>query len=200
MVFLGYCHPGVVRHEFLRSLLALVQHVGNESFQLIISDAYTGPLISRARCILAETFLATPAQYLLFVDTDIDFEPTFIGKLIAIDKPIVGALYYGVQHSDYSSFPTALLQQEDGYYRPIGVIPDDTAEVDAVGMGFTLIKREVVEAIGADSEKLLPFAEGIWKDRVVGEDLMFCLRAKEKGYSTWLAPQLRVRHMKTIAV
>jgi GT2 family glycosyltransferase len=67
-------------------------------------------------------------------------------------------------------------------------------------MGLTLIRREVLEDLGADHEKLWPFAETIVDGRALGEDVTFCLRAKEKGYQTWLCGDARAGHAKTFII
>jgi len=199
-VLLAYCHPGLVRHEFMRSILGLLQYEDRQ-YDIGLSDAFTGPLISRARCMISETFLATDKfSHLLFIDSDIGFQPSDLDTLLELDKPIVGALYYGVHTKDYSLFPTALVHNGEDYVAMEEVPETGTHEVDGIGMGFTLIKREVMEAVGADANQLIPFAEAVIDGKCMGEDLTFCLRAKEKGYSTWLAAEVRVGHMKTVMV
>jgi hypothetical protein len=54
-------------------------------------------------------------------------------------------------------------------------------EVDAVGFGFILIKREVFEAVG------LPWFESYHGPRLqyIGEDVMFCKKAQDAGYKIY---------------
>lgn len=136
-------------------------------------------------------------------DVDIRFRPTDVEALLRADKPIVGAIYFGVNPQTNKSFPTVLRKSREGPFIPMnpkhlpkkGCIP-----VDAVGMGCTLVQRPVLEALGADHNHLWPFAETEIDGRAVGEDLAFCLRAKEAGFDTWVCGDARVGHAKTFLI
>ena len=62
--------------------------------------------------------------------------------------------------------------------------------VAGVGLGLTLIRREVIEDVRKTYGKPFEF-EG---DN--GEDLTFCLRAAEFGYETVVVPGARIGHLK----
>lgn len=67
-------------------------------------------------------------------------------------------------------------------------------KVAAVGFGLTLIRREVVEAVRTIYPNPIEF-EG-----TRGEDLVFCLRAAEMGFDTYLVPRARIGHSKVVVV
>lgn len=50
-------------------------------------------LITRARNYLADEFLRSSATHLLFIDSDIDFNPMDVLALLALDKDIIGGPY-----------------------------------------------------------------------------------------------------------
>lgn len=197
---LAYIHPGEVRHEFMESILKLL--TAEKSYQLGLINAQSGPLISRARNMLAEQFVEKPDfTHMLFVDSDIQFEPEDVEALLKADKPIVGGVYFGMDQNQ-QLFPTGLVKQ-DGSYKPIPLdkVPlHGCKKVDAVGMGLTLITRQVMEALQPDQLLLWPFAETVINGRGVGEDVSFCLRAREKGYQTWVCGDARAGHAKTAIV
>ena len=62
--------------------------------------------------------------------------------------------------------------------------------VSGVGMGLTLIKRQVVEAVRSTYKRPFEFVDDM------GEDLVFCLRAAEMGFETVVVPHARVGHVK----
>lgn len=200
IIFIGFCHPGKVYTAWMESILGLLGQ-----FRVIIKGAEGGPLISRARNMLCEQFLKTEADYLLMTDTDVVFEPTDVQALLEAGKPIVGALYFGILgRNPNSTFPVALSYQ-DGVLQSLDDAPSKLTEVDGVGMGLTLIERSVIESLKPDSQSNEPFAETVWPNldgtlRHHGEDAIFCLKAKEKGFQTWLEPKARVGHMKTITL
>jgi GT2 family glycosyltransferase len=66
--------------------------------------------------------------------------------------------------------------------------------VAGVGMGLTLIKRAVVEAVADTHPKPFEF------ENDMGEDLTFCLRAAALGFATVVVPQARVGHVKTVVL
>ena len=208
--------------SWVRSLLAVAARSNEFGFQVRPRECETGPHLSRARNLLLKSFLETEDEYLLFTDTDIAFAPQDVAMLLAADAPIAGALYFTAALGT-QPWPTAMVegqQAEDGpgtgdvSAKP-GLVPltlptppEDFDEanqeqleawmaelaipikVDAVGMGLTLIKREVCEKVAA----AYPYPFEYIGDQ--GEDLIFCLRAKELGYDTVVVPAARVGHIK----
>ena len=131
---------------------------------MIINGAESGPLISRARNMVCEAFLESTATHLLFSDTDIVFQPNDVRFLLEARKPIVGALYYGILVGNLTStFPVALSYQE-GTLQSLDKAPDSLTRVDAVGMGLTLVRRDVIEALKPDHAENTPFAEMWYED------------------------------------
>jgi GT2 family glycosyltransferase len=198
-VLVGYCTGGTVQAEFLESILALVLE---SPHNLQVSYAYSGPLIARSRNYLFERFLESDKDYFLSVDTDMVFEPHHLDNLLALDKDIVSGLYYGLDRNTWDSFPVALRRKPDGSWPPIPKEDLDLGlqRVDAVGMGFALVKREVVETLGADTRRARPFGEIVVDDRVFGEDTTFCYRAAEAGFEIWLDPETRLGHKKSFVI
>jgi hypothetical protein len=198
-VMVGYCTGGTVDAEFTESLLGLVTESPHE---ILVSYAYSGPLIARSRNFLLSRFLASDKDYFLSVDTDIQFQTDDLDRLLDADRDIVSGLYYGLDRNTWDSFPVALRKREDGSLPPI---PKDDLElglqqVDAVGMGFVLIRRPVVELLGVDLSGGFPFGELVVDGRLYGEDATFCTRAKEAGFEVWLQPEVRVGHKKSFII
>ena len=78
--------------------------------------------------------------------------------------------------------------------------------VDYAGFGWLLIKKGVFEDFDENGKKRMPypwfapkmqiFESGTVQD-MCGEDVSFCLDAKEAGYEIWCDPRIRVGHEKT---
>ena len=70
--------------------------------------------------------------------------------------------------------------------------------VDYTGFGWVLIKKGVFENLEYPwfAPKMQVFESGSVQD-MCGEDVSFCLDAKEKGYEIWCDPRIRVGHEKT---
>lgn len=208
-VFMGYVAGPQVHTAWVRSLLATAARSSEFGYAVRPRDCESGPDIAKARNLLLSSFLETEDEYLLFTDTDIAFAPQDIAMLIAADAPIAGALYFTAA-TGTEPWPVALVEGEEGNYVPITlpVPPDDFDEADqdkleawmaelalprpvaGVGMGLTLIKREVAERVAEKWERPFEYADGN------SEDLTFCLRAGELGLDTVVVLSARVGHMK----
>lgn len=181
----------------------------------------SGPVLHTARNKVLETFLKNEDDYLLWLDTDMVFDAEALQTLMAVPADIAGALYFtgGIGLEPWC---TALVEDESSSvpatFRPL-VLPEAppapeesdedavaayTAEiienlrprdVAAVGMGFTLMTRDVVAKLMAEYDGH-PFAyEGDW-----GEDLTFCQRALQAGFTVQVVPLARVGHVKQAVV
>jgi GT2 family glycosyltransferase len=196
LILLTYVHPTHVTTAFMQSVLKLL----TSRSDIGVAGKGSGPLISRARNELVQHFLDTPATHMFSVDTDIVFEPGILEMLLKADKPIVGAHYMGL--SDTGNFPVGNVQEHGMWakatYKSLkgrkGIRP-----IGAVGMGCTLIKREVLESLGTGA--LWPFAETLAENgQMLGEDVTFCQRAREAGFDSYIHLDARVGHLKSTLV
>jgi len=119
--------------------------------------------ISAARNICLEN--VGDAQYLLFLDSDVMATPDVLNRLIGLAETC------GISSIFYSSF---------SYQRP----KPEVKLVETVGMGCTLIKREVWERVGM-FDVALP----------VNEDTDYCLRARKLGFTIVQDTTRQLLHM-----
>ena len=118
-------------------------------------------LITRARNYLVDEFLRSPYTHLMFIDSDIHFNPNDVLTLAALDKEIIGAPYpkkviawekvrNAVDAGLADEDPTILEEfTGDFVFNPVGgtteIKVSDPVEVLEIGTGFMLIAREVLE-------------------------------------------------------
>ena len=118
-------------------------------------------LITRARNYLVDEFLRSPYTHLMFIDSDIHFNPNDVLTLAALDKEIIGAPYAkkviawekvrnAVDAGLADDDPTKLEEfTGDFVFNPIGgtteIKVSEPVEVLEIGTGFMLIAREVLE-------------------------------------------------------
>jgi hypothetical protein len=98
--------------------------------------------------------------------------------------------------------------EEDDFRANGGVMNHETIEsiskrrkpftVDYTGFGWVLIKNGVFENLEYPwfAPKMQVFESGAVQD-MCGEDVSFCLDAKDKGFEIWCDPRIRVGHEKT---
>lgn len=148
-------------------------------------------LIHRSRAELAEAFLETDCNYLMWIDDDNPPKPDDLNKLIELDLPIVSGLYFR-RNPPYE--PIIMVERENGIgterrpdlYRNGAKTP---FKVHSTGMGFMLMKREVVENVKALGVSLFEIRGHI------GEDIWFCLQARQAGYDVMVAPEVEIAHL-----
>ena len=117
--------------------------------------------------------------HFLWLDDDHVFNPDlalYLAQHAALD--MVSALYFARAGKPY---PTAYVKDhtdEDPYkHFPLLGVPSRLCEVDAVGLGACLMRREVLECVPEPWFTL---------DYRGGEDIAFCVRAKAHGVGIWV--------------
>ena len=117
-----------------------------------------------------------PYTHFLWLDSDHVFNPDLALRLASHDLDMVSALYFNrsephlpvVYVKDYS---------DDAYkHFPLVECPKTLFKVDAVGFGALLMKREVMEQVPEPWFTI---------DYRAGEDVAFCVKAKQHGVEIW---------------
>jgi hypothetical protein len=152
--------------------------------------------VEAARNILTAAALREVPEltHLLFIDDDMIFDADAFERLVAHDLPIVG----GLCHNRRPPYMPILMREYNGGYAFVydydrEVDERGLIEVDATGAAFLLVKREVFEKIAETKEE--PFTI-----RGPGEDISFCLRAKEKGYKIFVDTTVEIGHVGEVTV
>ena len=142
-------------------------------------------------------------DYLLWIDSDIIFEPKDFLKLIERNVDICGGLYLMEGGKQYA----AVKNWDIDYFRNNGTFqfltPDDIKditdiiEVSYTGFGFLLMKRGVIERIEYPwfEPVVTEFDENI-KD-FASEDVSFCKKANKFGITIHIDPTVIVGHEKS---
>jgi hypothetical protein len=203
--------PGFVKTRYMKAILATVRDLAKRG---IDSDYVTadGTELVSMRNDLAEFFLRRPSYTHLFcVDSDMSFKPDLCARMLAADKPIVGiiaprksldfgrvakALQAGLPLQSAVQLGLVWFYPRDGT-KPM---PAPILEVQWVGFGVVLIKREALDSMIAKGVANRQRAEdggerynffGIRPQDVAGEehiteDVSFCRRWKRDcGGEIW---------------
>lgn len=147
---------------------------------------------------LVRDFLQSDCSQLVFLDSDVKWEPKDLKKLIEYDKEIVAGIYPLKQGSE--GYPCRL--KEGKIISVNGLI-----EVDGVPTGFLKIKREVLEKLSENADKFpakddkpgkskipIIFERSFIDGKRMGGDYTFCEKAKANGYKIYIDPEMRFSH------
>lgn len=124
--------------------------------------------------------------HLLFIDSDMTFPSDALNKLLKnTELDIVAGLFF----SKYSPYDPAFTINDKK------VIPQKLVEVDWVGTAFTLINMKVFKKMPR------PWFEYDFNPKhIVGEDVLFCIKAKKLGYKVYVDPEVNIGHLLTVSI
>lgn len=123
--------------------------------------------------------------HLLWLDDDHVFNPDMLVYLARHDLECVSALYYG---RTGRILPVAYVKDNDPdkyKHYPLIEVPETLVEVDAVGFGALLMRREML--------KRVEYPYFMFEN--CGEDIYFCANAKEAGAKIHLDGSYRLGHI-----
>lgn len=132
---------------------------------------------------------------IMWIDSDIMWEPADVFKLYKSDKNIISGCYLMEDRH------VPIYQQPRGGMMPEQMLDDykKPFKVAGCGFGFLAVKNGVFENMprpwfGPES---IPDGDGGEVFMLVGEDLSWCTKAIKAGFDIWVDPDVRVIHQKT---
>ena len=194
------CYDSVKINTML-SVIKLVQQLGKSGIEVGI-HTMKSPLIHQARNYLTSVFLTTEYQYLLFIDSDVEFDPESVLKMLIAKKNIV-CTPYRVKSADINQH---LYTVEFKDPKNILILAGGLVEIEAGPTGLMLIDRKVFEKIIKNRPDLKiknRVNPGIKEDEkshgfyylffdfafedgyTIGEDLSFCKLARKEGFKLY---------------
>jgi len=214
-VAVAYVHPNDVQANFFESFVEMMiwDLVHDRRLSHRIGMRCSSGGLVEARNQVAAQFLASDAEWLFFLDTDMGFAPDTLDKLLQVadptERPIVGALCFAWKETRQDglfgyrcvSRPTILnwVEHDDvqTFMGALEVPDDEVVRCAATGMACIVIHRSVFDTIG----------ECNWLDRIkgtdgsmLGEDISFCVRAGARGIPVHVATGIPTNHQKTLWV
>ena len=131
------CYDSVKINTMI-SVVKLIQQLGKSGIQVGI-NTMKSPLIHQARNYLTSIFLTTEYQYMLFIDSDVGFEPEAVVRMMVAKKNIV-CTPYRVKAEDPST-NVYTVQFKDP--KNILILAEGFVEIEAGPTGLMLIDRKV---------------------------------------------------------
>lgn len=152
-------------------------------------------LVQRARNDLVRLALEEGYDDLIFMDSDQEWNPEWIFKLLSYNVDVVGGTV--VKKSDQLLFnvkalKTGLKREKNGLM-----------EVEAVGTGFLRISRKALQAVWDASPEYtnegkkcrMVFDVQLVDGELVSEDNVFCRKWRSLGNKVWIDPVMTCNHI-----
>jgi hypothetical protein len=208
------CYNHTCNTEWMMSILKLLNSAKETGLNMSFYPIFFESLVSRARNAAVAHFLEDPENtHLLFIDSDIIFEPEDVFKLLQADKEVIAGIY----PKKYIVWDR--LKQNPEAERvdfPMGgtltMTEDNLIELEYLPTGFLLISRTAIEKIITAHPELKYrndidgymsagdnfydlFKVGIRNGIYESEDWGFCSLWKGVGGKVLIHPEINVKHL-----
>jgi hypothetical protein len=200
------CYGGMLTESTFTSFIKWASTAKQLGINWTVETLSNESLISRGRNTLTARFLHnTESTHLMFIDSDIGWEPWHLLVLLNRDVDVIGGLY------PMKSMPVKWCVNG---FEGAETGPDHLQEVTKTGTGFLLIKREVFEKLNAHpavkpfvNDIGLPadlnphmktyFDTAVREGRYYSEDWTFCENWRDLGGKVWVDKRVLLRHSGT---
>lgn len=191
----GYDAPA----PFVRSVVNMVAyswHCGLRIYQMGTSERmvvdWARNALARAARVRPNEYTGEPFTHLLWLDDDHVFNPDLAVWLVQnAHLDMVSALYYGRT----SPLPVVYVRPKNGeiavsedefVHYPLLKMSNALFEVDAVGFGALLMRRDVLDRVPEPWFTI---------DYRSGEDIAFCVKARKHGIKVWCDSRYKLGHL-----
>jgi hypothetical protein len=151
-------YGGMNHGMYMKSCLDLQSILTRYGVEVKFSFLFNESLITRARNYLVDEFLRSECTHMLFIDSDIHFNPQDVIALMALDKDVIGAPY-PKKSINWGAVASAARKHPDMEPRELETLVGEYVfnvvkgtsqfsvteplEVMEIGTGFMMIKRDV---------------------------------------------------------
>lgn len=187
------------------SLARVAQDAVRHGVDIQIGSICGCSILPRARNLLAQDMLESDCDYMLFIDSDINFDPSDVFRLMVWAQDPVKGIVAGVPRvRSTDEVYIAKLEQHDNELTLNG---QGLVRAERVATAFMLVQRKVltdmVEAhpewkhfdIRTQRDMHALFNYIVTPEGFMGEDYVFCDRVRELGYEVWIDPSIQLGHM-----
>ena len=191
-IFIAVPCMDMVSARFAQSL-ATLKKVGKCTVSFL-----TGSLIYDSRNKLAGMAIDMDADYILWFDSDMVFQPDTLERMMKVldEHPqidVLSGLYFRRGHPFTPVLFSKLEVNEEGNldFEDVKELPDYLFEVAGCGFGCVLMKTDMLLDIAGKE------GGGRWFTPIAnsGEDCSFCIRARQNGYRIFCDPNIHLGHM-----
>jgi len=181
------------RHEFFKSFYAAIALMPEQGNVIVETTKWANTV--NARNSLVKSFLKGDCTHLFFMDSDMEFPPNTLSRLLEHDKYIVAGFYT----RKLPPFASVIFKGDmDDWTTWNPTTEDRLQKCSAVGTGCMLIKRNVLETMEWPWFSYEKDLQG--KEKYMSEDVVFCINAKKNGFDIWVDPTLMCGHVGNFVI
>ena len=182
---------------YVDSLISSFRLAAGQNVELYPIYMANDVLIQRARNDLIAIAIEAQVDDLIWIDSDIQWQPEWLFRLLAYQVDVVGGTY--PKKTDDEQYPVKVLGNAIPVDPKTGLL-----EVDGLGTGFLRLSRKALQALW-DSNR--PYTSngkaGRWicevlvgeDGEVVGEDIVLCHKLQALGYKIYLDAGMTCAHI-----
>ncbi len=207
IMFAVCCYSGKLDHTLVMSLFGSVGECKKLGWETRLVIRAGDSLVTRARNVLATTFLESGFSDMIMVDDDVAWQEGALPRMIAHPVEVVAGAYPARGDNVDPPFVMRPIQTpgcEIFFDKDIGLI-----EVEGVGGGFLRVTRTAIERLAearkdrwyedttAPGMKIIDFFDFDMRPEThqyFSEDYTFCRRFREIGGKVWVDPELTLFH------
>jgi hypothetical protein len=137
--------------------------------------------------------------HIMWIDSDMTWEPMDIITLASVEKDIIGGLcpvHFDGRSNAMWDHPEGVVQYNMRRTAPAKGL----FRVDYTGLAFLLVRRGVFESLDYPwfTSRVESYKHGGYG--IAGEDTTWCSRVAEKGYKIYIDPRVRPGHEKQLEI
>lgn len=176
--------------EFVRCLMALLMRLKDDGINFDL-DIQSGTLVYIARERIANKAINEGYSHALWLDSDMVFSADLLDDLMFSGKEFVS----GVYHARRKGYASCIFKNIDvGSVEHFETYPTETFEIAGCGFGCVLVDAQVLKAVK------IAYGTCFTPIKNYGEDLAFCKRCRDIGYSLWCDPSVVCGHIGHITI
>jgi hypothetical protein len=224
------CYGGQMRANFVHSLYPLLGERLAGRCRFVFSEIDYADIVAARNYLISNFYFNKPdCTHLLMVDTDMGFGDDLVTAMLALDQPVVGAIYprRGIDLRRLHALRD--LPFEAAYARSLDFVgkvlqpprqSGDFVRMESCGTGILLVSRACVtrmieclpDIVDTKAFRTLPFTSGLdafltpfdrirTADAEYAEDMSFCRRwTQDCGGEIWASFRHRISHAGAFTV
>lgn len=192
-------YTGTIHLSTMRSLFTDLLALQARGDSWTLHDECGNALIADARALIVSQFLASNADTLVFIDSDVCWEAGALLRILDHEVDMVAGIY--PQRRDPINYCVKWIDKPELH------AVDGLLEVEGVPAGFMKLSRKQLEAMveqypdtefyvenAPDNKAWALFADYRIGKHKMGEDYSFCKRWKDMGGKVWIDPEIKMGH------